>query len=56
MKKILPLLPVLMIPFLFSGCAVAGDIFKAGVWVGVIIVVAIFVLIIFLIRKGTGNS
>jgi hypothetical protein len=38
MKKILSVLPALTISFLFSGCAVAGDIFKTGVWVGVIIV------------------
>lgn len=28
-----------------SGCAAVGDIFKAGVWLGVIGVVALFVLI-----------
>ena len=34
-----------------SGCEVIGDIFKAGVWVGVLIVVAIIALIIFIISK-----
>jgi len=50
------LLLLLMLALTFSGCAVAGDIFKAGVWVGVIIVVAVIILIIFLVRKGSGNA
>ncbi|WP_423147352.1 phosphatidate cytidylyltransferase [Rubrolithibacter danxiaensis] len=36
---------------LLSSCEVIGDIFKAGVWVGVIIVVVVIALIIWLIRK-----
>jgi hypothetical protein len=56
MKKLFLSIFVLCAMFLFSGCAIAGDIFKAGVWVGIIIVVAIIALVIFLIRKGTGNS
>lgn len=31
--------------FLLSGCAVIGDIFKAGVWVGVLAVVGLVVVI-----------
>ncbi|MEO8801059.1 MAG: hypothetical protein ABI551_24420 [Polyangiaceae bacterium] len=31
--------------FLLSGCAVVGGIFKAGVWVGVLAVVGLFVVI-----------
>ena len=38
-----------------SSCELVGDIFKAGVWVGVLIVVAIIALIIFLISKVTGK-
>jgi hypothetical protein len=38
--------------FLFSGCEIIGDIFKAGVWVGVILVVAI----IFLLFKLLGGK
>jgi hypothetical protein len=56
MKKDLFVLFALMIPLLFSGCAVVGDIFKAGVWVSMIIVIAIIALVIFLIRKGMKNS
>ncbi len=54
MKK-LSLFPVLVmlttVILGLSSCQLIGDIFKAGVWVGVIIVVAIIALIIFLLRK-----
>jgi hypothetical protein len=36
----------------FYSCRVIGDIFKAGVWVGVLIVVAIIVLILWLVGKA----
>jgi len=35
-----------------SGCQAIGDIFKAGVWVGVIIVILIIALIIFIISRA----
>lgn len=35
-----------------SSCELVGDIFKAGVWVGVLVVVGIIALIIFLISKA----
>lgn len=31
--------------FWLSGCAVVKDIFKAGVWVGVVAVVGLFIVI-----------
>jgi hypothetical protein len=34
-----------------SSCELVGDIFKAGVWVGVLVVVGIIALIIFLVAK-----
>lgn len=34
-----------------SSCELVGDIFKAGVWVGVLIVVGIIALILFLLKK-----
>lgn len=42
--------------FFFSSCEVIGGIFKAGVWVGVLIVVAIIGLIIWLIRTFTSKK
>jgi len=37
-----------------GGCELAGDIFKAGVWVGVLLVVGAVGLIIWLISKAAG--
>ena len=45
------LLLVAFFPVL-SGCTAIGDIFKAGVWVGILIVAVIVGLIIFLISRG----
>ena len=36
-------------------CQVVGDIFKAGVWVGILGVAAVVGLIIFIIAKATGG-
>jgi len=37
--------------FFLSSCQAIGDIFKAGMWVGVIVVVLIIALVLWLIRK-----
>ncbi len=37
-----------------TGCELVGDIFEAGIWAGVIIVVLVVVLIFWLIRKLMG--
>ncbi|NCI47395.1 phosphatidate cytidylyltransferase [Sediminibacterium soli] len=37
--------------FFLSGCRLIGDIFKAGVWTGILLVAAIIGLIVFLIGK-----
>ena len=40
--------------FLLSGCELAGDIFKAGVWVGVLLVLGVIGGVIWLVsRAGT---
>lgn len=53
MKKInlLPLLLMIALPMAFSSCSVIGDIFKAGMWVGIIAVVIVVALIIWIVRK-----
>ena len=43
-----------MISAFLTGCELIGDIFEAGVWLGVIIVVAVIILIFWLIRKFMG--
>jgi len=55
MNKINPLYLTTFFLFLaitFSSCQAIADIFKAGVWVGVIIVVGIIGLVLWLIGKG----
>jgi hypothetical protein len=37
--------------FMLSSCEAIGDIFKAGMWVGVIVVVFIIALVLWLIGK-----
>lgn len=55
MKNLLTLLPVILIfSLLFTGCEAIGDIFKAGIWVGIIIVIAVVAVIGFLIKMFKG--
>jgi hypothetical protein len=51
MKNQLNIFYLFMLLGLISGCAVVGGIFKAGMWVGIFITVAILVLFIYLIGK-----
>ena len=39
-----------------AGCQVIGAIFKAGVWFGILIVVAIIAVIVFIIRGVSKKS
>jgi hypothetical protein len=47
---------VLLFLFTFTGCQVVGDIFKAGVWFGVIGVIVVVAIIIWLISKAGGSK
>jgi len=38
-----------------SSCELVGDIFKAGVWSGILLVVVVVGLIIFVIARVTGG-
>ena len=40
------LVPVLFSALALSGCEIVGDIFKAGVWVGVLLVLAVIGIIV----------
>ena len=51
MKNVLLFMFVFLVTFL-SGCEVIGGIFKAGMWVGILIVAAIVGLVLFLINKS----
>lgn len=45
------LLIFIFIATTLTGCQLVGDIFEAGVWVGVIVVVLVVVLIIWLLKR-----
>lgn len=47
---------IIISSFLFNGCEVIGDIFKAGIWVGIIIVIAIIAVIAFVVKMFSGKS
>jgi hypothetical protein len=47
---------LLSLSSLFAGCQVIGGIFKAGVWAGVLLVVAIIAVIILIIRGMSKKS
>jgi accessory gene regulator protein AgrB len=55
MKKIISLLLTISIFFLNS-CQLIGDIFKAGVWVGVLLVVGFIAPIIFLVTRRSNKN
>ena len=44
----------LIAALLSSGCELVGDIFQAGVWVGVIMVAVVVGLILMLVSKARG--
>ena len=50
--------PILSITLVISivslaGCEIAGDIFKAGVWVGALMVIGVIAIGIWLVSKAT---
>jgi hypothetical protein len=45
------LLTLLLVPVFVTGCEVVGDIFRAGVWVGVIGVALFVALVVWIIGK-----
>jgi len=44
---------LLFLALTFAGCQIIGDIFKAGVWVGVILVIAIIGIVAWLFSRGS---
>lgn len=53
MKKISAVwLSALALLFALSSCEVVGGIFKAGVWVGIVLVVLVVGLILWLVSRG----
>jgi hypothetical protein len=50
-RRILPVLAIVGIGAITSGCEAIGTIFKAGVWVGAIAVIAALALVAFVAMK-----
>ena len=50
------LLAAVIAAFALPGCEIVGDIFEAGLWVGIIVVVGIIALVIWLIAKLGGRK
>lgn len=49
-----PLLIILFIfTIIFPGCEFIGDVFKAGIWVGIIIIIAILAVIGLIVKMFT---
>lgn len=47
---------IVLISIVLPGCQAIGDIFKAGVWSGIIIVVLIIALILYFINRGRNSG
>jgi len=43
-------LSAVLLAFLFPGCEFIGDVFKAGIWVGIIVIIAILAVVGLLVR------
>ena len=51
-----PLILLMFLLPLFSSCELIGDIFEAGVWAGVLMVVFVVGLIIFIVARLLGGG
>jgi len=56
MKRFSQVLFLSLTLVLFNSCAVIEGIFKAGVWVGILFVVAIIAVVIWIISKFFKNT
>jgi len=54
-KRIINLSLFALICSMLTGCELAGDIFEAGLWIGIIIVVLVIGIILWLLRKIRGR-
>ena len=52
LKLIQVSLMLFFVSAILSSCEAIGSIFKAGVWVGVLVVVGIIALILYLVSRG----
>ena len=52
MKHTFPLALLLLFTMTLAGCEIIGNIFEAGVWVGVILVVLVIGLAVWIVSKA----
>ena len=52
MKLLMNFILLFVAALALGGCQIAGDIFKAGVWVGVLLVVAVVGGVIWLVSRS----
>lgn len=50
-NPLLSIFTFVLLALTFTGCELVGDIFEAGLWVGVILVVLVVVIIFWVIKK-----
>ncbi|MCF0075031.1 hypothetical protein LZD49_31390 [Dyadobacter sp. CY261] len=55
MRAYINLLLILLLSFTLTSCELIGDIFKTGVWTGVILVVGIIAVVIWLLARAFGG-
>lgn len=56
MKRYIPLSLIALFCSVLTSCELIGDIFKAGMWTGVIVVVLVIALVIWLVSKVFGGK
>jgi len=56
MKRVFPLVLIAFLCTTLSSCELVEGIFKAGVWVGVIVVVVVLALLIWILSKIFGGG
>jgi len=52
--KLSSLVSVTFSALALSGCEIAGDIFKAGIWVGVLAGIGVIAAVVWLVSKAIG--
>lgn len=55
-NKIINMLLLVIVAFTVTSCELVGDIFKAGMGVGIFVVIAVIAVIVFVISKLGGNK
>lgn len=50
-NPLLTIFTFVLLAMMFTGCEVIGDIFEAGLWIGVILVILVVAIIFWVIKK-----